>query len=73
MSLLADPPEVLARFDAVCHILAAHRRGLTLEQLRDAHALARELEADDSDRNRVEDLTARLGIDVEDLVDDREG
>lgn len=62
MSLIADAPSVLERFDRVCDLLGAQRKGITLEQLGLAHALARELEADDSDRNKVEELCAALGI-----------
>lgn len=65
MTLLVDTPAVAARFDAVCRAVAADRRGITLLQLGQAHALARELESEDPDQERVGDLCARLGIDVE--------
>lgn len=67
MTLSLDSSEVHARFGEICKLLAAERRGLTMVQLRDAHSLARELEADDPDADRVEDLAANLGVDVEAL------
>lgn len=68
MTLIADPPAVMERFDQICTLIGADRNGITLAQLRDAHALARELEEEDSDRNRVAELAAALGIEVEALT-----
>lgn len=67
MTLLVDSPEIHARFGDICKLLAAERRGLTMVQLRDAHALARELGAEEPDHVRVEELCAALGIEVEAL------
>lgn len=64
---LSVSPAVLATFDDICALVGGQRRGLTLEQLRDAYALARELDSDESDQDRVEDLAAKLGVDVEAL------
>lgn len=64
---LLDSPAVASRFDQVCKAIAAERRGLTLTDLGHAHRLAQELEAEEPDEDRVEDLVAKLDVDVEAL------
>ncbi|HET9948847.1 MAG TPA: hypothetical protein VFQ22_07990 [Longimicrobiales bacterium] len=55
-------PEITARFDRICTQLGARRRGLTLQGLAGAHALARELEAGAPDGDRAETLARELGL-----------
>lgn len=67
MSLIADSPAVLARFDRVCSLLTARNRGITMRELGAAHALARELQAEAPDPDRVVDFAAALDLDPEEL------
>ena len=50
------------RFDALCRAVAARGKGLTLQQIGDAGALARELSEPDTDR--VEVLREQLGLEA---------
>ncbi len=70
-STLTDSPAVSERFDAICRAVGRRQRGFTLTTLADAHALARELEAPEQDRERIEQLAASLGLGVEELADGR--
>lgn len=63
MSIALDSPAVLARFDAVCNLVAAANNGITMVQLGKAHALARELECDAADTERLKKLAIELGLD----------
>lgn len=61
-------PAAYERFDALCRAVAARGRGLSLSQLGDAAALARELEAEEPDPDRVDLLRRRLELDPEELA-----
>ena len=52
------------RFDLICKAVAARGKGLTLSQIGDAGALARELSKSETDRERVGLLRDRLGIEA---------
>lgn len=58
-------PKIHDRFSAICTLLAAAKKGLTLTQLRDAHALARALEAEDPDAERIAELASALELDID--------
>jgi hypothetical protein len=62
MSLTLDDPRVMATFDAICRLRGAQGHGLSLRDLAAAHALARELEADEPDEGRVGDHCHALGL-----------
>lgn len=66
MTLTADSAEVLEAFDALCKLVSAGR-GLTMAQLRDCYALARELEKKTPDSELVAGFCAKLEIDPEEL------
>jgi len=59
----------LATFSRLCRIIALRStgRGITLPQLGDAAAVARELAEEEPDRERVAELCARLGVEIEEL------
>lgn len=64
LDLLAPPPAQPANaFEAVVAAVMALRAGITLRQLGTADALARELERETPDRERVEWMARRLGLD----------
>lgn len=60
-------PEVLARFDAICQVVQGRGRGMSLGEVGDAHALAREMEAEEPDPERVELFRGRLGLEAEEV------
>ena len=62
---LAEP--IPAAFDRLAKAITGRGRGITLAELRDCHALAREMESPEPDPERMEMLARRLGLDVEDL------
>lgn len=62
MSIVLDSPAVLSRFDDICSLVSADNSGITMVQLRTAHALARELESDSTDTERVKELAHELDI-----------
>lgn len=68
-------PAALARFDAICQTVQDRGRGMSLGEIGDAHALARELEASEPDPERIAFLAERLDLDLEDgsLQTEREG
>lgn len=70
--LVMDAAET-ERFTAICRVasLRTSGGGLTLAQLGDAGALAREMESPEPDSERVEQLAARLAVDPEELMTDR--
>ena len=59
-----DDNAIMARFDRLCALASANRRGLTLRQLGAAHALARVLEDPEYDLEHVADLAALLEVEV---------
>ena len=64
MSLTADPPNVVRRFDEFCRLIGARGQGFTMRDLSHCHALARELESPERDRGRIADHAHALGLDV---------
>ena len=64
---LTPNPETIDRFEALAGKVGARGRGLSLAQLRDCHALARELESSEPDPERVGFLSRRLDLDPETL------
>ncbi|HSW29663.1 MAG TPA: hypothetical protein VLH75_09315 [Longimicrobiales bacterium] len=64
MSLPAAGPATLARYDALCALLAERGRGRTMLDLGTAWELAGALEAPSPDPATVAALTERLGLDV---------
>lgn len=71
MSLLTLSATGHARFDRLCRLVAERTtgRGITLAQLGDAHALARALDAEAVDRERVEALAVRLELSAGELAE----
>ena len=63
MTTTTMTPETVATFDRLCEEITGRGSGMTLGQLRDAHALARELHLAEPDPGRLETLRARLEID----------
>lgn len=59
--------QVMSTFDRVCHLTSRRGRGLSLSEIGDAHALARELHSPEPDGSLVEDLSRRLELGPEDL------
>ena len=64
---LAMAATTLARFHVLCRAVGARGHGLTLRQIGAAHDLARELDRDVPDSERVEELATRLELDPEAL------
>ena len=62
MSLATMNASAMSRFDTICKKVAARGRGLTMQQIGDSAALARELEKSDPDVEKVEILKNRLGL-----------
>ena len=67
MSLVADSPTVLARFDEIMAVLASKARGMTMTDLSVAHALARAFDSEDRDEEKVGDLLAKIGLTEDEL------
>ena len=63
MSLLSPNPKAMDRFDRLAKAVTSRGKGITLAELRDCHALARELELPDPDPERVGFLSRRLNLD----------
>lgn len=63
-----NTPEIVAHFDRLCAAVQERGDGLSLDQLGDAHALARELEAEEPSAERVELFRERLGLDPEEVA-----
>lgn len=61
-------PEVAARFHGICRLVAAQGHGIRLAQLGTAHALARELEAEEPDPARVAELARAWSDHREELL-----
>lgn len=61
---------VLETFDRLCELAKVRTKGsgVTLGQLGDAAALARELEKQEPDSERVEVLASRLGLETEEVA-----
>ena len=62
MSLITMSTATMERFDAICKTVAERGSGLTMKQIGDAGALARELAESNPDPDRVEFLENRLGL-----------
>ena len=62
MTLITMDATTMAEFDTICATVAARGSGLTLHQIGDAGALARELTKSAPDMDRVEFLQDRLGL-----------
>ena len=56
-------PKAMDRFDRLAKAVTGRGRGISLAELRDCHALARELESSEPDPERVGFLSRRLGLD----------
>ena len=56
--------QAMAKFYSLCKTVAARGKGLTMKQIGDASALAREQAQADPDMERVELLRGRLGLDA---------
>ena len=67
MSLASMDPKAMDRFDRLAKAVTGRGRGITLAQLRDCHALARELVSEEPDQERVGFLSRRLDLDPEAL------
>jgi hypothetical protein len=67
VTLASMSPEVSDRFDALCRAVCSRGKGMTLAQLGDCHALARELGEDEPDQERVALFVRRLDLDPEAL------
>lgn len=66
MNLMSDG--AYERYGRICHLVAARGTRLTIQDLGAAAALARELELEAPDPERVAELTARLGLTPEDVA-----
>ena len=62
MSPRLGDPAVTEEFDRLCKAVARQGRGLSLGQLGDCHALARELCAPDPDPDHIAFLRRRLAL-----------
>jgi len=62
MSLAPSDTPIMRRFDDICRSLSSRRKGLSPAELRDAHALARELEGRPPNAERIAELRAALDI-----------
>ena len=62
MSLITMDPSAMERFDAICATVAKRGSGLTMQQIGNAGALARELSKSDPDPERLKFLQDRLGL-----------
>ena len=62
MSPRLGDPLLMERFDEICRRIAAQGAGLTLAQLGDAHALAREEADPNPDAGTIRFLRGRLGL-----------
>ena len=70
---LISSPEAMDLFDALCKVIGRRRKGFSLSQIGDAHALARELLQEEPDWERVALLTRRLELTPEELQELTEG
>lgn len=55
-------PAVMERFDQICRTIAKRGKGLSLSDLGDAHALAREEVDPNPDAGTIRFLRGRLGL-----------
>ena len=63
----AMTPAAYGTFDRICKAVTGRGKGITLQEIGDAHALARELEKEEPDPERVALFTGRLNVDLEEI------
>ena len=67
MSMAMMDAAALDRFDLICKAVAARGSGLTLSQIGDAGALARELSKPEPDTAMVKSLRDQLGLEASEI------
>lgn len=55
-------PEVMDTFDRICRAIGRRRKGFSIQQIGDAHALAKEFHQEEPDREKMAFLIRRLDL-----------